>query len=123
MVASPPRAVQLLVRWEQVRLSYEGAARGGAPDPKGIDGDIRVDVVSVAANYWASRFVRLTAMYGWNHFPDSAPATASAAGGPVQTPSQRAVAPANVLPRGIDDRARDTAHVLHEVLFRAAVGF
>jgi hypothetical protein len=47
---SPPHAVQLLLRWEQLRASYQGASRAGLPDPKGIDGDIKADALSIGAN-------------------------------------------------------------------------
>ncbi len=56
-------------------------------------------------------------------FPDSAPLTASEAGGPVQTSTQRAVAPAQLLAKGVDDSARDSAHTLNEVQVRVGVQF
>lgn len=119
----PPRALQLVVKWEQVALKYSSASRGGAEDAKGIDGDIKVNAISAGVNYWATKHLRLTANYVLNMMPGSAPVAPSTAGGPQQDASQRAVSPANTLQRGIRDDARDTAHNHHEVLFRAAVAF
>ncbi len=53
----------------------------------------------------------------------SAPTSATDAGGPVQSGNQRATAPGNTLAKGVDNQARDSAHVLHELLFRAAIAF
>ncbi len=120
--ATPSRALQLLVKWEQLRLSYSSASRDGAVDSKNIDGDIKVDAFSLGANYWISKHIRLTANYVVNMFPDSAPASATVKGGqPVQSSSQRAIAPGNGLSAGVNNDARDNAHVLHELLFRVAV--
>lgn len=119
----PPRALQVVVKWEQVALKYSSASRGGAEDAKGIDGDIKVNAVSAGVNYWATKHVRLTANYVLNMMPGSAPVAPSTPGGPQQDASQRAVSPANTLQRGVRDDARDTAHSHHEVLFRAAVAF
>lgn len=114
--SSPKQALQLLARWEQLRASYDGSSRAGTADAKGIDGDIKVNVFSLGASYWATKHLRLSANYAYNMFPDSAPSGA-------QTAAQRAVAPANTLPSGINDDARSSAHDLHELLFRVAVGF
>lgn len=92
---TPQHALQLLVKWEQLRVTYDSAARGGVVDSKTLDGDIRVDALSVGANAWITSHVRLTANYVLSMFPDSAPASATVPGG----------------------------HGLHEVLFRAAVAF
>jgi phosphate-selective porin len=120
----PAHAVQLLVKWEQLNTKYSGASRVGAIDPmSNIDGDIKVNAFSFGANYWASKHVRLTVNYVLNMFPDSAPTKATAAGGPVQNSSQRAIAPGNTLDVGVNDDARDNAHLLHELLARVAVAF
>ncbi|HEY2736680.1 MAG TPA: hypothetical protein VGI70_21920, partial [Polyangiales bacterium] len=120
---TPPRALQLLVKWEQVRLNYSGARRLGTADPQNIDGDIKVDALSFGANYWLTKHLRFTVNYVLNMFPDSAPVKASAAGEPAQTSANRAQAPANTLPAGTDDDARSHGHALHEILARAAVAF
>ena len=120
---TPPRALQLLAKWEQVHMNYSSARRSGTPDPQNMDGDIKVDAFSLGANYWLTKHLRLTVNYVLNHFPDSRPVKASPAGGPVQTSTQRAQAPGNTLGAGIDDEARSNAHVLHEILARVAVAF
>jgi phosphate-selective porin len=113
--AKPPeQAVQLVVRWEGLNGTYSGASRLGAPDPKGIDGDIKVNTLGFAANYWATKHLRLSMNYIVNMFPDSAPTSA-------WTSAQRAEAPGNTLKAGINDDARNNAHMLHELLFRVAV--
>lgn len=118
---TPPRALQLLVKWEQVRLNYSSARRLGTPDKQNIDGDIKVDAFSLGANYWLTKHLRFTVNYIANLFPDSGPTKASP-GGTAQTSANRAQAPGNTLAVGTDDSSRGT-HVLHEILARAAVAF
>lgn len=118
--ATPPKqSVQLLVKWEQLNVKYNSASRAGAVDVQNVDGHIKVNALSLGANYWATKHIRLTANYVMNTFPDSAPTK----GTPPQTSSQRAIAPGNTIGAGIDDTKRQEAHVLHELLFRAAVAF
>ena len=119
----PTRGLQALVKLEQLHLSYAGATRAGVLDPKTPNGDIDVTTVSLGINYWATRHLRVSLNYVSYLFPDSAPLTASAAGGPVQTPSQRAVTPAQSLPKGADDGARDSGHTIHEIQARVGVQF
>lgn len=117
----PDTAVQLLAKFEQVALEYNSASRGGVADAKNIDGNIKVNALSFGINYWATKHVRLTLDYVYNQFPDSGPGKASQPGGNVQTSSNRAVAPGNTIGAGIDDRERDNAHDLHEILARFAI--
>jgi hypothetical protein len=119
--ATPTTALQLLVKWEQLALNYDSAARDGVADTKGIDGDIKVNAFSLGANYWATKHIRLSLNYVLNMFPDSAPSSASAANGPTWSSTNRAQAPGNTLGKGVNDDARDSAHVLHEVIARFAV--
>jgi phosphate-selective porin len=119
--AAPTQAVELLAKWEQIHLKYGSASRGGSPDAKNMDGDIKVNAVSFGLNYWATKHIRLSANYVVNLFPDSAPISASAVGTPLQSSSNRALAPGNTLAKGVHDDARDTAHSLQEFLLRAAV--
>jgi hypothetical protein len=121
--SAPKRALQLLVKWEQLHVDYDSAARAGTPDAKNVDGTIKVNALSLGANYWATKHLRMSVNYVLDTFPDSAPTSASTAGGPTQGASQRAVAPAQTLPKGVNDSARDDGHVLHELLFRVAVAF
>ncbi|HVY47159.1 MAG TPA: porin, partial [Minicystis sp.] len=118
----PKQALQLLVKWEQLHVKYASATqKGSTPDPKNIDGLILANVFEVGANYWATKHVRLTVNYAYDMFPGSAPVKPTTSTSPAQTADQRAVAPGNTLSPGVDDAARDGAHVLHELLFRVAV--
>jgi phosphate-selective porin len=108
-------SLQLLVRWEQLSAEYEGSDRGGST-PSGIDGKIKVNALSFGASYWLGKTLRVSANYGINWFPDSAPSSS-------WTDEQRAQAPGNTLPAGVDDSARENAHVLHELLGRVQVSF
>jgi len=117
----PPSSVQLLAKWEQVHLKYDSASVAGTKDTKNADGDIKVNAFSLGLNYWATKHVRLTADYVLNMFPDSAPMSATSMGSPVQSSSNRAIAPGNTLAKGVNDEARNNAHVLHEFLLRAGV--
>jgi phosphate-selective porin len=112
--AAPKRALQLLLKWEQLRVTYAGNDRGGSVDPKNADGDASISAISLGANYWMTRHLRLSANYVLNTFGDSASPS---------TPSQRAEAPGNTLAAGVNDAARADAHALHELLLRAAVAF
>lgn len=122
-VREPKWALQLLAKWEQLHVDYDSASRKGAPDPKNIDGTIKVNALSFGANLWATKHVRFSANYVLDMFPGSAPTDPSDPSHAAQSPAQRAVAPANTLPKQVNPEARDTAHVLHELLFRAAVAF
>jgi hypothetical protein len=103
----PPQAVELVVRWEQLRANYDGAARDGVADARSIDGDIRVDAFSAGVNYWASRHLRLSLNYLYYSFPDSSVAGSS---------GQRAQAPGNRV-------NVDSAHSLHELTARLGAAF
>jgi phosphate-selective porin len=103
----PPQALQLLVKWEQLALNYLSSSRAGASDPNNIDGDIKVNVLELGANYWATRHIRLSANYAIDMFPNSLSAKS-------QTSDQRAVAPGNTV-------GRDDTHSLQELIFRVAV--
>ncbi len=111
---SPPRALQVLVKYEQLRVKYDSASRDGStPDAKNIDGDTKLDALTVGVNYWATKHVRFTLDWVMNRFPDSSDAPTSA---------QRAQAPGNAA-KTADADTRATAHVLHEVLGRVAIAF
>jgi hypothetical protein len=114
----PPHAVEVLVRFEQLRANYNGSIREGVDDAKTPNGDIKVNAGGVGINYWFTKHIRLSAnglVYG---FPDSAPTSASAMGGPAQTSRQRAIAPAQTLAKGVDNSARDSGSVLYEAMVR-----
>jgi phosphate-selective porin OprO and OprP len=120
----PASALQLLVKWEQLSAKYEGNKNAG-DSPSGIEGKIRLNTLSFGASYWLGKTLRLTANYGINWFPDSAPSSATPGRSDAQVwgTQQRAQAPGNTLTPGVDDDARTEAHVLHEILCRAQVAF
>jgi hypothetical protein len=118
---SPKQALQLLVKWEQLALTYNSNSRDGLKDPKGIDGDINVNAFSLGANYWATKHIRISANYILDMFPSSAPSSATTPGSAVWSASQRAQAPGNTLAKGVNDDARNNASSLHELIFRFAV--
>lgn len=113
--------LQLLVRWQQLRARYESAERAGVADPKNIDGKIKVDALSFGANLWATKHLRFTMNYVLDMFPGSAPRTPSDPAHAAQSAEQRAVAPGNTQTSNVS--AHDTAHSLHELLFRFGVSF
>jgi hypothetical protein len=117
------QGVQAVAKFEQLHLWYEGASRGGKVNSKTPDGDIEVEAVEVGLNYWATRHLRVGINYALYLFPDSAPVTPSAAGGPFQTSVQRAVAPGQLVAPGVDNDARDSSHMLHELSARVGVQF
>lgn len=104
-------------------MTYTGNSRGGTLDPLTPDGDINVDTVEFGLNYWATKHLRVGINYSVFLFPSSAPTTATEAGGPVQGPGQRAVAPGQLLAKGVDDGARDNGHDVHEIQVRVGVQF
>jgi phosphate-selective porin len=126
-LAQPQRkhtqGLQALAKFEQLHLTYDGAARGGTDDSKTPNGDIKVNTVEFGLNYWATKHLRFGFNYDLNIFPDSAPVSPTTAGGPQQGPQQRAVAPAQLLAKGSDDGARSSGHTLNELSVRVGVQF
>lgn len=119
---APARGLQLLAKLERLHEDYSGP-RTGVLDARSPIGAIDVTSVAFGVNFWATRHLRVGLNYSFYTFPDSAPVTRSAAGGPIQTQTQRAVAPAQLLAKGADDDARDHAHSLHELQMRVGVQF
>jgi hypothetical protein len=115
--------LQVLAKFEQLHLTYEGNSRGGSLDSKTPNGDILVDTVEFGINYWATKHLRVGVNYGLYLFPGSEPVSASTKGGPTQSGAQRAVAPAQNLAKGVDDTARNSAHALNEISARVGVQF
>src|SRR4029079_1376320 len=111
----PETGVQLLAKVEQLHLVYRGAERAGALDAKTPNGQIVANALSFGVNTWVTRHLRLAANYGFYSFPHSEPVSASTTGEPTRTERQRALAPAQLLTRGVDDTARNSSHALHEV--------
>ncbi len=105
--------LQLSARYEQVRLEYDSVARSFDGDTLrpgvhmgGLDAkttSIKVDAVQLGATYWATKHVRLTAMWSMYGFP-----------GGVE--ENQALAP------GAKGTSKDPdARVLHEISARFAV--
>jgi hypothetical protein len=76
----PREGVQVVGRFEQLHMTYDGASRGGKDDSKTPNGVIDVTSFTVGANYWATRHLRVSLNYGAYFFPGSEPTTASETG-------------------------------------------
>ncbi len=120
---APQQGVQVLAKFEQLHMTYDGNARGGDLDSKTPNGTILVNDLELGVSYWATKHLRVGLNYTYYDFPSSEPTTATETGGPVQSATQRAVAPAQLLAKGQDDPARDTGHTVHEFQARVGVQF
>lgn len=70
--AEHPFGLQLLLRGEMLRLSYDGNARTPDADESNLSKsttNITVNAVQLAANYWATKHVRITGEYSLYMFP------------------------------------------------------
>lgn len=101
----PIHAMELLAKFEQLRMQYEGASRGGANDTKTPNGGINVDDLELGATYWATKHVRVSANYAFYVFSD------------------RALWPATALAAKVDDSAKAQGHTLNEISARVGVQF
>lgn len=118
------QGLQVLVKFEQLRLVYDGPGRSGKIDPKTPDGNIDVDDVELGVSYWATKHLRIGINYTHYMFPGAAPASPSAPGENQQSnTSQRAISPAQGLAAGVNDAARNASGTLEEVQIRAGVQF
>jgi hypothetical protein len=97
--------LQAVARFERMLLTYSAAARGGVADASTPNGEIEVDAVTLGANYWATRHLRVGLDYGLYSF------------------AGRATAPARALAPGVDDDARQNGRTLHEIQARVGVQF
>ena len=108
--AEHPFGLQLLLRGEMMRLSYDGNARTRDVADGAISSSttsIQVNALQGAANYWATKHVRLTAEYSLYHFPG----TSTGAGA-----TNQAAAP------GVKASPADpSADHLHEISFRVGL--
>jgi phosphate-selective porin len=121
---NPPRqGLQVVAKFEQLALTYQGAQRAGKIDSKTPNGDIDVDDFELGVNYWATKHLRVGVNYTHYMFPSAAPTSASTKGGPVQQSNQRAISPAQNLAAGVDDPARNGSGTLEEVQVRVGVQF
>jgi phosphate-selective porin len=104
-----PFGLQLLLRAEMMRLSYDSNARS----PQIADGnlskatnDIAVNALQLAANYWATKHVRVTAEYSLYHFGGDPPAAGASASNQAAAPGAKTSTP------------DPSANLLHEISFR-----
>lgn len=67
--AEYPFGLQLVLRGEILRLTYDGKSRSPNVDDGKRSGDIDVNAAQVAANWWATKHVRLTGEYSLYGFP------------------------------------------------------
>jgi len=107
-----PYGLQLALRGEMMRLSYDGNARteqvaDGAISAKTTD--IQVNAIQAIANYWATKHVRLSAEYSLYTFPGNPPSS------PVDVSNQAAAPGAKASP------AQPSADHLHEISFRVGL--
>ncbi|MEO7108814.1 MAG: porin [Polyangiaceae bacterium] len=101
----PIHALQLLTKFEQLRVHYTGNSRGGANDSKTPNGGVNVDDFVIGATYWATKHVRVSANYGFYVFSD------------------RALWPGTGLVAKVDDSAKSNGHTLHEISARVGIQF
>ncbi len=107
-----PFGLQLALRGEVMRLSYDGNARTGQVEDGAISAtttDIQVNALQFAANYWATKHVRLTAEYSLYAFPGSPPAAGAGATNQAAAPGAKA------------SPADPSADHLHEISFRVGL--
>lgn len=121
--AAPTRGLEVIARYEQLRLRYRAALRGGADDARTPSGSIGVDAMGLALNAWLTHHVRLSLDYVLYTFPDARPLTPSGPGRLAQGSSQRARGPAQLLPAGVNDGAREGAEAFHELSLRLGAQF
>jgi hypothetical protein len=94
--------LQALLKFEQLRVHYDGSARQGRSDPKTPNGEIGLDSITLGLNYWATKHVRVTVDWVSYFF------------------GNRALAPAQSLPSGVDGA---NGRTLHELSARVGVQF
>jgi hypothetical protein len=61
--------VQVVARFEQLGLTYQGSSRGGVDDAKTPSGDVNVTSFTLGVNYWATRHLRVSLNYGYYDLP------------------------------------------------------
>jgi len=117
---SRARSLALAVRYEQLRAKYDSIDRSTLDDGSLVPGvrrgdldgsttNIHVDVVQVAATYWATRHLRLTAQWNLYSFPG------------VPNVDNQATAPGYKTGAPVAERV--DMRTLHEVSARAQVSF
>ncbi len=111
------RALELIVRGESLRATYSPGDRASVDVVPYPDQDIKVDVLGVGVNYYASRHAKVSLNYGYNMFPGS------------YRWGNDALAPGNLgcarwrTEKVPATQCHDGAHSLHEVGLRAQIAF
>src|SRR6185436_15810988 len=100
--------LQLVIRAEMLRLSYDGDSRAGTEDSSlsRYTDRIAVNALQFATSYWATKHIRLTGEYSFYSFPGTPPAGGAAATNQAAAPGAK-TSPPNA-----------SADHLHEVSFR-----
>jgi phosphate-selective porin len=109
--AEAPYGLQLVLRGEVIRMNYDSNRRYG--NVGGLDAatqNIDVNIINLAANYWATKHVRLTAQYSWYGFP----------GAPFNSKTDR---PENEASAPGVRAGSPGAKAVHEISFRTGLAF
>jgi Phosphate-selective porin O and P len=61
--------LQVVARFEQLGLDYQGSSRGGTDDAKTPSGNVNVTSFTLGANYWATRHLRVSVNYAYYDLP------------------------------------------------------
>ena len=110
--AEVPFGLQLALRAEVMRLSYDGNDRSQQTPDGAISAkttNIDVNAFQAIATYWATKHIRLTAEYSLYTFPGNPPSA------PVDVTNQAAAPGAKASP------AQPSADHLHELSFRVGL--
>ena len=107
-----PYGLQLLARGETLHLKYDGNSRTPAAPEAGISArtnQIRVSALQLAANYWATKHIRLTAEYSLYAFPGAPPSSGANVSNQAAAPGAKGTP------------ADPSANILHEISFRVGL--
>ncbi|MFI5298453.1 MAG: porin [Polyangiales bacterium] len=115
-------SLQIVGRWEQVALKYNSTDRNTqvVQTPSGLDGDIKVNDFQLAANFWASKHVRLTLEWSVYMFTGTPPKDP---GFKTATDKNQAGAPGSgvIDSNGTGKVFGANASTLHEISARIAI--
>ncbi len=107
-----PFGLQLALRAELMRLSYDANARSPQVDDGNLSPrttDIQVNAFQFVANYWATKHIRLSAEYSLYTFPGSPPSAGASADNQAAAPGAKTTPP------------DPSADHLHEFSFRVGL--
>lgn len=112
----PLDALELVFRIEELSARYRSASRAGTADPANVDGNIEAWAASGGLNLWLTKHLRLTIDTVTTWMPGSSPEETA-------TADQRAIAPAQALPSGVDAEDGRSSHWVEEVTARGQIAF